>query len=224
MSTQQPPDGGYAQPQDPWEGGFEPGLASVPTDPIPEQRYDAYTPGAGPSDMIWSQQTVAQGGYVPRPESNRTGMIVLIVLIVLVLGGGGGYAAYYFTSKRNPSANPTTDPSSSQGATTDPTSAPATSDFDPYAVKVDDCLRNNNPVPTYPAVDTRPDLQIVPCDTDGALRVTKVVTGGELVKNAQGDVDGEASAKAACPSFKFWYVKEGTDDAQDLVLCIVVDS
>ena len=41
MSTQQPPEGsGYAQPQDPWEGSFEPGLASVPTDPIPEQRYE----------------------------------------------------------------------------------------------------------------------------------------------------------------------------------------
>ena len=66
MSTQQPPggpaEGGYAQPQDPW-GGYEPGVASVPTDPIPQQY-----PPMGPGD-VWSQSTVAQGGpygYVPQ--------------------------------------------------------------------------------------------------------------------------------------------------------------
>src|SRR6187549_3396009 len=70
MSTSQPPggppEGGYAQPQDPWAGGYEPGLASVPTDPIPQQ-YDPYS--SVPPGEIWSQATAIQGGpygYVPQ--------------------------------------------------------------------------------------------------------------------------------------------------------------
>src|SRR5262245_33862313 len=51
MSTYQPPGGqpsegtpSYSQPQDPWATGHDHGLASVPTDPIPQQ-YDPYAHG-----------------------------------------------------------------------------------------------------------------------------------------------------------------------------------
>lgn len=215
--SQQPPEGAYAQPQDPWEGGYEPGLASVPTDPIPEQRFEGYPPAG--SDL-WSQQTVAHGGYVPQRSSNRTGMIVLIVLIVLVLGGGGGYAAYYVTSKRNATANPTTDPTSTGAPTT---SAPA--QFDPYAVEVDNCIRNRNTanVPTPDDVDPNPDIEIVPCTTDDSYKVIKIVEGEQLKENAQGELDRDTTAPDACGDtpYKFWYAYDATDDTQDLFFCLV---
>ena len=218
--SQQPPEGAYAQPQDPWEGGFEPGLASVPTDPIPEQRYQPYPQGPGPSDL-WSQQTVAQGGYVPQPAPNRTGMIVLIVLIVLVLGGGGGYAAWYVTSKRNPSVDPTAGPTSSGTATTTTNAPPQ---FDPYAVKVTDCIRNNNAsVPSPDVVDPDPDIEIVPCTTKDSYKVIKIVVGEDLVENAQDKLDRDTTAPAACAdtSYKYWYAYDATDDTQDLFFCLI---
>jgi hypothetical protein len=214
--SQQPPEGAYAQPQDPWEGGYEPGLASVPTDPIPEQRFEGYpAPGA----EVWSQQTVAHGGYVPQQAPNRTGMIVLIVLIVLILGGGGGYAAYYVTSKRNPSANPTVDPTTGETATSTPTPT-----FDPYAVEVDDCIRNNNGnVPNPDNVDANPDIDIVPCATDGSFKVIKIVVGDQLKRNAQGELDRDTTAPAACGDtpYKYWYAYDANDDTQDLFFCLV---
>jgi hypothetical protein len=213
--SQQPPDGAYAQPQDPWEGGYEPGLASVPTDPIPEQRFDGYPPAD-----LWSQQTVAQGGYVAQqPRPNRTGMIVLIVLAVLVLGGGGGYAAYYVTSKRNPTTEPTAGPSS------DPVTTVTTpAQFDPYAVKQDDCIRNNNgQVPDPNTVDPNPQIEIVPCETADSYKVIKIVKGEELLENADGKLDQNTTAPAACKDtgYRFWYAYDATDNTQDLFFCLV---
>jgi hypothetical protein len=214
--SQQPPEGAYAQPQDPWEGGYEPGLASVPTDPIPEQRFDGYPPAD-----LWSQQTVAQGGYVAQPPArNRTGMIVLIVLIVLILGGGGGYAAYYVTSKRNPTADPTADPTPSG----QPTTTATATQFDPYAVQPDNCLRNNNgDVPDPNTVDPHPQIEIVPCTTEGSYRVIKIVKGEELLENPDGKLDQNTTAPAACKDtgYKFWYAYDATDNTQDLFFCLV---
>jgi hypothetical protein len=214
--SQQPPEGAYAQPQDPWEGGYEPGLASVPTDPIPEQRFEGY-----PAADLWSQQTVAQGGYAAQPKSKRTGMIVLIVLIVLVLGGGGGYAAYYVTSKRNATAGPTGGPTTPV-QTADPTTPAA--QFDPYAVKQDQCIRNNNGnVPDPNTVDPNPQIEIVPCTTEESYRVIKIVKGEELLENADGKLDQNTTAPAACKDtgYKFWYAYDATDNTQDLFFCLV---
>jgi hypothetical protein len=215
--SQQPPEGAYAQPQDPWEGGYEPGLASVPTDPIPEQRFEGYPPAD-----LWSQQTVAQGGYVPQRSPNRTGMIVLIVIIVLVLGGGGGYAAYYVTSKRNATTDPTGGPSASGQATSTATTPPA--QFDPYAVKPDDCIRNNSGnVPDPNTVDPNPQIEIVPCTTEESYKVVKIVKGEELLENPDGKLDQNTTAPAACKDtgYKFWYAYDATDNTQDLFFCLV---
>jgi hypothetical protein len=212
--SQQPPEGGYAQPQDPWEGGYEPGLASVPTDPIPEQRFEGYPPAD-----VWSQQTVAQGGYVAQSSPNRTGMIVLIVLIVVILGGGGGYAAYYVTSKRNPATDPTAGPTPSGQVTT--TTTPA--QFDPYAIKEQDCIRNRNAtVPNPDVVDSNPDIEIVPCTTIGSFRVVRIVQGEQLIENPEGKLDRKTTAPAACKDtgYEFWYAYDATDNTQDLFFCL----
>jgi hypothetical protein len=214
--SQQPPEGAYAQPQDPWEGGYEPGLASVPTDPIPEQRFEG---GYPPADL-WSQQTVAQGGYVPQPAPNRTGMIVLIVLIVLILGGGGGYAAYYVTSKRNPTTDPTGGPTSGGPVTTSTTP----SQFDPYAVEQDNCIRNNSGnVPDPNTVDPNPQIEIVPCTTADSYKVIKIVKGEGLLENPEGKLDQKTTAPAACKDtgYEFWYAYDATDNTQDLFFCLV---
>ena len=106
--SQQPPGGGVRAAAGP-VGGRVRARPRVRADrPDPGAAYEPYP--RPPADL-WSQQTVAHGGYVPAAAApNRTGMIVLIVLIVLVLGGGGGYAAWYVTSKRNPDTDPTAGP------------------------------------------------------------------------------------------------------------------
>jgi hypothetical protein len=217
MSTQQPPEGPYVAPQDPWEGSFEPGLASVPTDPIPEQRFEAYGPGFGPD--AWAQP---HPGQVPQPSPNRTGMILLIVFAILLLGGGGGYAAWYVTSKQNASANPTGQPTG--GTTTTTTTTTTDGVFDPYAVKANDCIRNNNGnVPSPDAVDANPDIEIVPGTTGGSYKVLKIVKGDDLVRNAQGKLDRDTTAPAACgdTAYKYWYAYDADDDSQDLFFCLV---
>jgi len=221
MSTQQPPNGPsgpYAQPQDPWEGGYEPGLASVPTDPIPEQRFEPYAHGPGYSPDVWSQQTVAHGGYTPKPSSNRTGVILLIVLVVLVLGGGGGYAAWYVTTKQNAAANPTGPATPSANVTTTKAA------FDPYEVGINDCLINRNGgVSTPDTVDANPDIELVPCTTNGSYKVIKVVMGEDLKENPQHQLDRDTTAPAACGDtpYKYWYAYDSDDDTRDLFFCLV---
>src|SRR5688572_19212645 len=103
MSTHQPPGGphpegtpGYTPPQDPWAGGYEQGVASVPTDAI-RQQYDPY--GGVPGE-VWSQETVVHGGqYGPPPQRSRVGIFVLVFVIVLILGGGGGFTAWYLVTQ-----------------------------------------------------------------------------------------------------------------------------
>src|SRR4051794_13868685 len=65
--TYQPPGGAppeptpYAQPQDPWAGGHEPGVVAAPTDPIPHHGFEGggYVPGVA-APNVWAQETVAQ--------------------------------------------------------------------------------------------------------------------------------------------------------------------
>jgi hypothetical protein len=225
MSTQQPPEGsGYAQPQDPWEGGYEPGLASVPTDPIPEQRYEpAYPqggPGFGPAE-IWSQPTAARDGQGTRPESNRAGMVVLIVLIVLILGGGGGYAAWYVTKQRNTATQPTNGPTATATTTT------TTPTFDPYTVKLNDCIRNANELPSPDTVDPSPVLEVVPCSTAKSYKVIKIVQGVQLKENAARTLDGDTTAVDACAgtAYRYWYAYDDrNDDAKDILYCMVASA
>jgi hypothetical protein len=226
MSTQQPggappPDGpGYAQPQDPWEG-YEPGLASVPTDPIPQQ-YEPY--GHYPAGDVWSQQTVAQGGYAPappvQPQGRRTGTVILVVLAVLLLGGGGGFAAWYITKQRQAGPNGvtptnpvTTDPATATGTATPPTV------FDPHTTKVNDCIQNNG-------TQADPDIKLVPCDTDSSYKIVRIVTGEQIVEGPGGTFDRDTTSVAACEGtgYKFWYgYQDPFDDAQDVFFCMIAN-
>jgi hypothetical protein len=230
MSTQQPsgatpPEGpGYAQPQDPWEG-YEPGLASVPTDPIPQQ-YEPYGHGqAYPHSDVWSQATVAQGGYAAAPATRgrRTGTVVLIVLAVLLLGGGGGFAAWYITTQRSANGvTPTSDPTgpvTSAATTGNPTSAPAVA-FDPHTVEVDQCIQNNG-------TQSNPDVSVVPCDTDSSYKVIRIVTGDQIVEAADGTFDRDTTSVAACQgtNYRFWYAyQDPFDDAKDVFFCMVAST
>jgi hypothetical protein len=224
MSTHQPgggsppdPNQGYAQPQDPWEGGYEPGLASVPTDPIPQQ-YEPYPHGQGyPQGDVWSQATAAHGpqyGYQqqPPPAPNRTGMIVLIVLVILVLGGGGGFAAWYVTSQRSATTDPTTSPTQTQTQT----------EFSPYAVKVNDCIRNNSPSPRPTGVDENPEIAIVECSADDSYKVVAIFQGEDLAESQAGKLDDFTAAQSCRGTgYGFWYAyDDNADDTKDLLFCL----
>jgi hypothetical protein len=222
MSTYQPPGGqppegtpGYAQPQDPWQGGFEPGMASVPTDPIP-QRYDPYGQyGPGQQGEVWVQPTMAQGGpygYVPQqPQRSRAGLIVLVVLVVLLVGGGAGVAAWYLTTKRNPvsSASHTPTPTSSAASAT---SAP----FDPHVVKVNDCIVNLGS-------NDSPDVRVTACSTKGSFKVIKIATGANIPKGPGGTFDRDTTSVSVCADtgYQSWYgYQSPSDHTKDVFFCM----
>jgi hypothetical protein len=215
MSTYQPPGGeqperppGYAEPQDPWAGGYEPGLASVPTDPIPHQ--DPYA--SYPAGDVWSQPTAAQGGpygyLAPPPQRSSAGMIVLVVLLVFVLGGGGGFAAWYFTTQRTATTEPSDSPS------VGPTADPTTTTFDPRAAKVGECVIN---------VGTSQDPQIesAACSTKDSYTIVKVVPGADIERNP-GTFDPAAASVTACAgtNYETWYFREGSTDDEDIMYCM----
>ena len=224
MSTNQPPGGqqpegtpAYAQPQDPWAGGYDPGHVSVPTDPIPQQ-YDPYAQGA--QGEVWSQPTVAQGGpygYVPQqPQKSKAGVIILIFLVVLLLGGGGGFGAWYIL-KGPGSVNPTTTPTTTTPAAviTCPVSAAAGA-FDPCSVKQGDCLFNNGT-----AAD--PDLKIVECSTAKSYKVIKVSKGAAILEGPGDRFDKDTTSVKECAGTNYdtWYgYQDATDDKKDVFLCM----
>jgi len=234
MSTYQPPGGAqsdgtpYAQPQDPWA---EPGVASVPTDPIPQQ-YDPYQ--ASPSSgQIWSQQTVAHGapyGY-GQPQPGRGKLIALVVTLLVVLGGAGGYAAWYIVTKGQPDPGQTT-----AGATTGPTagqsgespalgfpaSCPISEDagaFDPCGVKEGDCLFNDGTA-------AEPEIRVTNCDVEGAYKVLKVSRGADI-KEGPGDVfDKDTTSVAECKDtgYLHWYgYQDAFNDNNDVFLCLTTN-
>jgi hypothetical protein len=218
MSTYQPPGGpppdgtpSYAQPQDPWAGGFEQGVASVPTDPIPQQ-YDSYVPGAVPGE-VWAQQTVVHGGqpyaYVPQPQRSKAGVVIAVFLAVLVLGGGGGYAAYYVTTHRSPTGtNPTA------GPTTPNTTVPAA--FDPYAVKVGDCLVNKGTAGS-------PSMSTAKCTDAQSYKVLKVTRGADIPEGADGKFDAATTSVHECAGtgYQSWYgYKDAYSQDKDLFFCL----
>ncbi len=226
MSTYQPPGGqppegtpSYAQPQDPWSGGFDQGLASVPTDPIPQQ-YDPYAQGVSQGD-VWSQETAPHGGqqygYAPAPPKRKVGLIIAVFLAVLVLGGGGGFAAWYVTTHQTASPDPTTSP------TTPPTSAAVDNNtcvkangFDPCALAVGDCFVNNG-------TTNSPDLKLVECTTPKSFKVVKVSAGAGIPEGPDGKFDADTTSVSECKDVKFtqWYgYKDGGSDEKDHFFCL----
>ncbi len=230
MSTYQPPGGGqqpdgtpaYAPPQDPWEGGYEPGLASVPTDPIPQQQqsYDVgYAPGYTQGEL-WSQPTV--GGYPGYVPPNRTGKIVLATLLVILLAGGGGFLAYYLI-KNPPGGRGGDDPTGTATATstgtpnaTETTPGNTAVAFDPFLVKVGDCLINDNP-----DVPNDPKMRIVPCDQAPNFEVIAIVTGADITQDDDGQISESESQEACKDSGYTNYYQSNSDGvAKDVVFCM----
>ncbi|HLT09406.1 MAG TPA: hypothetical protein VK028_01200 [Micromonosporaceae bacterium] len=227
--TYQPPSGqqpesqpAYAPPQDPWAGGYEQGVASVPTDPIPQQ-YESY---GGPGDAWSQQQTVLHGqqyAYVPQ-RSSRVGLFVLVFLLVLVLGGGGGFAAWYIVSNRPPSANPgpstTNPPSESSSAAELPANCPVNNQidaFDPCTVREGDCIINLG-------TEDDPDVRTSTCTEEGSFTVLFVTQGPDIPENAQGQFDRDTTSAAVCgdvEGFEFWYgYNDAYDDRKDVFFCL----
>jgi hypothetical protein len=225
MSTYQQsggPEGspGYAQPQDPWAGGFEPGQASVPTDPTPQQ-YDPYG-GYGPGDP-YAQHTVPQGGYpgYPPPQRSRVLPIAITAVIVLLLGSGAGYAAWYVATKNRPAASPTTPAvqvTTPGGQVTTPAGGGTTPavKFDVHTVVAGDCLLNNG-------TPDDPDMQVVPCNTPKSYKVIKVAQGVDIPEAPNGKFDRDTTSVTVCKdtNYESWYAYDDEDhDANDVFFCM----
>jgi hypothetical protein len=225
MSTYQPPGGqppegtpAYTPPQDPWSGNFDHGLASVPTDPIPQQYGPSYPQGQ--ADM-WSQQTVPPVGappqydYVPQqPPKGKAGLIVGVFVLVLVLGGGGGFAAWYVTTHRASGAGPVA--SSSTVATKAPTPTPVSTAFNPYTVKEGDCLVNKG-------TEADPQLAIASCSTVGSFKVIKVAKGAAIPEGPGNKFDRDTTSVSECQGtgYQSWYgYKDALSPDRDLFFCL----
>jgi hypothetical protein len=223
MSTYQPPGGqppegtpSYAPPQDPWASGQDHGLASVPTDPIPQQ-YDPYAHGVGGD--VWAQETVAHGeqqyGYgPPQPQRSKAGLIAVVFFAVLVLGGGGGFVAWYVTTKQN-NADPS--PSGSSRASSAPSTVSTTGTFDPHTLSVGDCIVNKGTL-------IKPIIFKSACTATKSFKVIKKLEGASIVENAKGLFDAETTSVAACAGtgFQSWYgYKDVADDKKDAFFCLL---
>jgi hypothetical protein len=215
MSTYQPPGGppqgpsGYVPPQDPWAVPEHGGLASMPTDPIPQQyeqpRYEQ--PQYPTGSEVWSQQpTVAHGGQyappmAPVPQRNRAGMLVIIFVAVLVLGGGGVYAGFYFVKKHG-------------------SNTPTTTQTDLQSVQVGDCLVNVG-------TDNDPDMRRSACTAANSFKAVKVVRGDAVPRDSSsGVVDPKAAAGVVCAGTKYenFYAYWDTEaPAHNVVICLVAN-
>ena len=138
-------------------------------------------------------------------------MVIAVFLAVLVLGGGGGYAAYYVTTHRtanNGGNGPTASP------TAPATTAPAA--FDPYAVKVGDCLVNKGTA-------SDPDLTITGCDTAKSFTVLKISKGAAIPEGAGDKFDAGTTSAHECAGtgFESWYgYQDAYNDDRDLFFCL----
>ena len=223
MSTYQPPGEppSYAQPQDPWANAHETGVASAPTDPIPQspqQAYGQFTPGvAAPS--VWTQETVAHGGYeyVPQQRS-RLGMYVLVILAVIVFGGGGGYGAYYLITSRNqtttPQSNGSTSPVSSRPVTS-PGQSPA---VEPADIKVGDCIFNIGSA-------TEPVMVRSDCGKAQSYKVIKILAGEQVPEGPNGTFDKDNTAPQVCSGtgYEAYFGWDSSNDANDYFFCLTTN-
>jgi hypothetical protein len=212
----------YAQPQDPWAGGPEHSLASMPTEHIA----DSYAPHG----EVWSQATVAHGDSVEQPHKRKAGMTVLVVLAALVLGGGFGYLAWYFTMRGTATPPPvgaatststvtaaaTPAAKANANATTAASTSAEPAAFDPHTVRVGDCLLNRG-------TDDDPDVEVTPCSTAKSFKVIKISTGTKIPEGPDGKFNQEVTSVAECQGtgFQSWYgYQHPTDDALDLFFCL----
>jgi hypothetical protein len=231
--TYQPPGGAppeptpYAQPQDPWAGGHEPGVAAAPTDPIPQQPFGAgqYAPGVA-SPSVWTQETMSQGGpygYAPSQPKSRIGVYLLVFLAIIVLGGGGGFGAYYVITHRGGTGNnpqgqgtPTTQVNPSNNAST-PAASPT---LDPATVKVNDCLFNSS------QDDDNPTMQVVQCGKPGSYKVLKIASGASIPEAPNGKFDRDHTSVAVCAGtdYRAWYAWDSEDNNKDYFFCLSAKS
>ena len=226
--TYQPPGGAppeptpYAQPQDPWAGGHEPGVAAAPTDPIPQQGFGAgqYAPGVA-SPSVWTQETMAAGGpygYAPPPQKSRIGVYLLVFLAIIVLGGGGGYGAYYVITHRNTGNTPQGQSTSTVPVdpTTNASTPNPTSTLDPATVKKDDCLFNSS------QDDDNPVMKLVQCGTSGSYKVLKIASGASIPEGPNGKFDRDHTSVAVCANtdYKAWYAWDSEDNNKDYFFCL----
>jgi hypothetical protein len=232
MSTYQPPGGtppgppgppGYVPPQDPWAVPEHGGIASVPTDPIPQHyeppsfeppqyeqpryeqpQYDQ--PQYSIGGDVWAQPTVAQGGpysspmMPPQPQRNRFWMLALIFVAVLLLGGGGVYAGFYFVKHR--------------GSTSQPPAQPGL-----QAVQVNQCLVNAG-------TKEDPDMQISACSAPNSYKAVKVVHGNAVPRDSNNVVDPKPAAASVCAGQKYdnFYAYWDTDAPdQNLIICLALN-
>jgi len=228
MSTYQPPGEppSYAQPQDPWAGTQ--GVASAPTDPIPQA---PAPPGqfaqgvARPS--VWTQETISHGGYeyVPQQRS-RLGTYVLIILAVIVFGGGGGYGAYRWIESMTPTTPPTSGPTGNPGGSTPGTSGPATTPpVEASALNVGDCILNTTPDnPGTPAVEA-PTMVRSACSVKDSYKVIKILAGEQIPEGPQGTFDKDHTAPEVCKNtgYEAYFAWDSTDDSRDYFFCLTTN-
>jgi hypothetical protein len=206
----QEPEGGYARPQDPWAGSFEPGVASLPTDPIPQQ-YEPRPPAEASGD--WAPPT-----YAPAAARRSWGIVGIVALLTL-LAAGAGYGAYYVTAKR-------TNASQGQGAghtppatsTSSTIPSPTRSKLDPHDVAVGDCVKDYG-------VKPKVDLGKVACTMADSYTIIKIVSGASLKENAKGEFD-QATAEAACADTawdSFYAYKDSISTARDILFCMTAN-
>jgi hypothetical protein len=198
-------EGGYARAQDPWAGSYEPGVASVPTDPIPQQYMPP--PPAEPDNSEW-----APPSHAPAPK-RHTGRTIGLVVLAVVLAGGAGYGAYYVTASRT--GTPQGQGSSNPPSTT-PATSPTRSKLDPHTVTTGECVYN------YSTDPNGVDLGKVACTMSGSYKVIKIVSGTSLIENAKGEFD-QKTADAGCLPTKyqtFYTYKDPVSDTQDLLFCM----
>jgi hypothetical protein len=203
-------------PQDPWapEHG---GLASMPTDPIPQPQPQPYEPQSYEPQSyepqpyvtggdVWGQPTVQHGGQsvlmTAETPRNRAGLLAIIFLAVLVLGGGGGYATYYFVKKH--------------GETTDT----ALADYE--KVTVGQCMINQSTDPE------QPDMHISPCTEANSFKVVRVVHGDAVPRDhSTGNVDPKSASAQVCAGLKYdnFYAYWDTNaPSQNVVICLAFNT
>jgi hypothetical protein len=210
MTTPQPPGGGqegtpgYPQPQDPWSG-YEPGLASAPTNPITPQ-YDPYGPTV-PAGLLEQPTAPPQFPYPQPPRGSNAGVVALVVVLVMALGGGGGYAAYrYVTTHRTAGtgANPT--PS---------ITTLSTPNVFPYTAKVGDCVINVGTV-------RKPRMAPSACSAAGSYTIVRIAHGASIPFGPNGSFDTETTSAQVCQGIDFqtWYGYQVDDPNLNLFFCM----
>jgi hypothetical protein len=186
------------QPSDPWQEaplwGGQPGTSAPYGDPsgyIGEQYSPAPVgyqppPGGGP----------VQAWGPPQPPPQKQGLstvaIALITAAVVVVVGGIGLAVYAFQGTGTPAAHSSTGTNSAStgtSASSSPTASATPSERDFRTAKLGDCLVNRG-------TEEHPELHIVPCTTDGALKV---------VARFDGTDDASKCDNVKDSKFKYFY-------------------